>query len=148
MFHSCRTRVVCVALVLHSCHSYLTRVRLVSLVLHWCHIRVAPVTLLSLLSGTRIVKQTRSHVRGNQMLFFDKELLKAIMTQTELRNNFLQNESEENRKLYVKQINFCVSLLRKIKTGYYEHLNKKSVIDNKLFCRILAVKGAGERDGG
>ena len=42
------------------------------------------------------------------MPLFDKELLKAVMTRTILRNNFLHNKSEENRKLYVKQKNFCV----------------------------------------
>ena len=36
----------------------------------------------------------------------NKELSKAIMTRTKLSNNFLQNNSEENRKLYAKQINF------------------------------------------
>ena len=43
------------------------------------------------------------------MPFFDKELSKAIMTRTKLRNSFLQNKSEENKKLYAKQRNFCVS---------------------------------------
>ena len=43
------------------------------------------------------------------MPFFDKELSKAIMTRTKLHNNFLQNKSEENGKLYAKQSNFCVS---------------------------------------
>ena len=66
-------------------------------------------------------------------LSFDKEQSKAIMARTKLRNNFSQNKSEENRKLYVKQRNFCVSLLRKVKKRYYETLNEKSVIDNKLF---------------
>ena len=42
------------------------------------------------------------------MPFFDKELSKAIMTRTKLHNNFLQNKSEENGKLYAKQSNFCV----------------------------------------
>ena len=43
------------------------------------------------------------------MPFFDKELSKATMTRTKLHNRFLQNKSEENRKLYVKQRDFCVS---------------------------------------
>ena len=48
-------------------------------------------------------------VPDNPMLFFDKELSKAIMTTTKLRNNFLQKKSEENRKPYAKQRNFCLS---------------------------------------
>ena len=43
------------------------------------------------------------HVRSNQMPFFDKEPSKAIMVRTKLHNNFLQNNSEENRKLYTKK---------------------------------------------
>ena len=37
------------------------------------------------------------------MPFFDKELLKIIMTRTKLRDKFLQNNSEENRNLYARQ---------------------------------------------
>ena len=38
----------------------------------------------------------KKHARGNQMPFFNKELSKAIMTRTKLRNILLQNRSEEN----------------------------------------------------
>ena len=58
-----------------------------------------------------------------------KKLSKAITTRTKLSNNILENKSEENKKLYVKQRNFCVSLLIKFKKRYYENL--KSVIDNQ-----------------
>ena len=70
------------------------------------------------------------------MPFFNKELLKAIMTRTKLRNIFLQNRSEGNRIRYTKQINFFVSLLRKTKK-YYENLNEKCVVDNKLFWKTV-----------
>ena len=49
------------------------------------------------------------------MPFFNKDLSKAIMARTKLRNIFLQNKSEENKIRYTKQRNFCVSLLRKTK---------------------------------
>ena len=52
--HSCSTRV---ALMSHSC---LTRVALVLLALHSCCIHVTCVALVSLVSGTRVVNQTRS----------------------------------------------------------------------------------------
>ena len=51
-FHSCRTRVVRVALVSHLCRSCVARV---SLVFHSCLSRVARVALVSLVSGTRVV---------------------------------------------------------------------------------------------
>ena len=79
----------------------------------------------------------KKHARGNQMPFFNKELSKAIMTRTKLRNIFLQNRSEENRIRYTKQRNFCVSLLRKTKKRYYENLNEKFVVDNKLFWKTV-----------
>ena len=71
------------------------------------------------------------------MRLLAKELSKAIMTRTKLRNNFLQNKNEENRKLYAKQRNFCVSLLRKVKKRFYKTLIKKPVIDNKLFWKTV-----------
>ena len=71
------------------------------------------------------------------MPFFNKDLSKAIMTRTKLRNIFLQNKSEENKIRYTKQRNFCVSLLRKTKKRYYENLNEKSVVDNKLFWKTV-----------
>ena len=59
------------------------------------------------------------------------------MTRTKLRKIFLQNRSEGNRIRYTKQINFCVSLLRKTKKRYYENLNEKFVVDNKLFWKTI-----------
>ena len=70
------------------------------------------------------------------MPFFNKELSKARMMRTKLRNIFLQNRSEENRKRYTKQRNFWVSLLRKTKKRY-ENLNEKFVVDNKLFWKTV-----------
>ena len=52
------------------------------------------------------------HARGNQMPFMTKDLSKNIMKRS--RNKYLKN-NEENRKLYTKQRNYCVSLLRKTK---------------------------------
>ena len=77
----------------------------------------------------------KKYTRGNHMPFFNKDLSKAIMTRTKLRNIFLQNKSEENKIRYTKQRNVCVSLLRKTKKQYYQNLNKKNVVDNKLFTR-------------
>ena len=71
------------------------------------------------------------------MPFLNKDLSKAIMTRTKLRNIFLQNKGEENKIRYTKQRNFCVSLLRKTKKRYYENLNEKSAVDNKLFWKTV-----------
>ena len=77
----------------------------------------------------------KKHAQGNQMSFFNKDLSKAIMSRTKLRNISLQNRSEENKIRYTKRRNFCVSLLRKTKKRYHENLNEKSVVDNKLFWK-------------
>ena len=51
------------------------------------------------------------HTRGNQIPFMTKVLSKNVMTRSRLRNKYLKNNDEENRKLYAKQRNYCVSLL-------------------------------------
>ena len=81
--------------------------------------------------------QKIKYVRGNQMPFMTKQLSKEIMKRPRLRNNFLRNRTEENKILYNRQRNYCVSLLRKSKRGYYENLNIKNVTDNKLFWKSV-----------
>ena len=66
---------------------------------------------------------------------FTKELSKAILTRSRLRNNCLQIRNDTKKLLYTKQR--CVSLLRKIKRKYYDNLNKKCVTDNKLFWKTV-----------
>ena len=51
------------------------------------------------------------YARGNQMPFFTKEISEEIITRSRLRNKYLKNRNEENRAIYVKQRNYCVSLL-------------------------------------
>ena len=62
---------------------------------------------------------------------------REIMTRRRLRNRFLRNRSEENRKLFCKPRNKCVSLLRKSKKDYFANLNKKNITDNKRFRKIV-----------
>ena len=59
------------------------------------------------------------------------------MMRSRLCNIFLRNRTEENKILYKKQRNYCVSLLRRSKTEYYENLNIKNVTDNKLFRKSV-----------
>ena len=75
--------------------------------------------------------------RGNHMLFITKNIFKAIMKRSKLRNNYLKNKTDANRMLYKKQRNYCVSLLRKSKTNYYANLDAKKVSDNKLFWKVI-----------
>ena len=71
------------------------------------------------------------------MPFMSKALSKEIMTRTRLRNNFLNDRSEVNKRKYSKQRNSCVSLLRKSKSEYFGNLNEKKIGDNKTFWKTI-----------
>ena len=49
------------------------------------------------------------------MPFITEDISKSIMKRLGLRNNFLKNKTEQNKTLYTKQKNYCVSLLKKLK---------------------------------
>ena len=61
----------------------------------------------------------------------NKTLSKAIMLRTKLRNKFLKTRSNGNKTNYVKQQNYCVSLLRKTERDYYSNLDEKKSCNNK-----------------
>ena len=67
----------------------------------------------------------------------DKARSRDIMTRTQLRKNFLKDRNEENRKWYLKQHNYCVSLLRKSKSDYFGNLNEKNISDTKTFWKTI-----------
>ena len=69
------------------------------------------------------------------MPFMNKLLSRAHMKRTRLRNCYLKKRSEQNRLSYVKQRNYCVSLLRKTKKDYYS--NVKDIVNNKQFLRTV-----------
>ena len=67
----------------------------------------------------------------------NKSLSKAIMVRTRLRNIFLKNRSEENKIIYNKQRNLCVTLLKKSKREYYQNLGVENVCDDKKFWKVV-----------
>ena len=79
----------------------------------------------------------RKTIRRNQSPFINNEISKAIMKRTELRNKFLKHKTDESRQVFVKQRNYCVSLLRKSKRNYYSNLNVKNITDNKKFWKTI-----------
>ena len=81
------------------------------------------------------VKQ--KYVRSNQSPFSNKQILKAIMKSTRLRNKFLRTRSAEDRFAYNQQRNFCLSLIRKAKKDYFNNLDHKKVTDNKSFWKTV-----------
>ena len=79
----------------------------------------------------------QKYERGNHMPFMNKTLPRDIMTRTRLRNKFLKNRSEGNKKKFLKQRNYCVSLLRKSKSDYFENFHEKNIDDNKTFRKTI-----------
>ena len=79
----------------------------------------------------------QKHLRENHLPFMNKTLSKEIMMRTRLRSRFLKNRTEENKRKHMKQRNYCVSLLRKVKSEYYSNRNEKDVTDNKMFSKTV-----------
>ena len=79
----------------------------------------------------------KKHIRGKHLPFMNKELSKAIMHRSKLRNNFLGHRSNENRKKVFETTEYYVSLLRRIKKNYYSNLNEKNITDNKKFWKAV-----------
>ena len=75
------------------------------------------------------VKQ--KYVRSNQSPFLNKQILKAIMNRTRLRNKFLRTRSAEDRFAYNQQRDFCLSL-------------KKIIIITLIIRRLLIINLSGK----
>ena len=87
---------------------------------------------LSVNALNKYVPRKKKYTWGNHMPFFTNELSKEIKTSSWFHNKYLKNRKKENRAIYVKQRNHCVTLLWKSKK-YYKNLDKGNLIDNKLF---------------
>ena len=90
-------------------------------------------------------------VRGNQSPFMTKELSKAIMHTSKLKNKFNKYPTEINNRLYKKQRNYCVNLLTKVKKKYYNNLDLNIFDNNKTFWQNIKPlfsdkKGALQRN--
>ena len=79
----------------------------------------------------------QKHIRSNQFPFINKDIHKAIMTRTRLRNRFLKEPIPMNRLAYKKQKNYCVSVMHGNKKLYYCRLNVNRITDNKNFWRVV-----------
>ena len=71
------------------------------------------------------------YLRANHSSFVTKELSKAIMLRSKLRNQYLKCKSEEARVRFKIQRNYCVTILRKARCDYYEHVELGKVNDSK-----------------
>ena len=57
----------------------------------------------------------KRYIRANNAPFMTKELCKAIMVRSRLRNKSLKLKTIESREAYRKQRNYCVGLLRNLR---------------------------------
>ena len=70
-------------------------------------------------------------LRANDNPFMTKELRKAIMVRSRLRNKLNKKQTYSSKIAYKRQRNFCTSLLRKTKKEYYGNLNPINISYNK-----------------
>ena len=73
------------------------------------------------------------YLRSNQGRFITKNLHKAIMKRSRLRNKFLSDRTKMSRKEYKKQRNFCVNLLKRAKKQHFSNLHINSISDMQKF---------------
>ena len=67
--------------------------------------------------------QKSKYIRGNNAPFMNKELGKAIMKRSKLRNAFNKNKNDENWTLFAKQRNLCNKIKRNAKRLYFHKLS-------------------------
>ena len=80
----------------------------------------------------------KKYLRANHASFVTKELRKAIVLRTRLRNIYLKQRPEATKVAYNQQRNKCVSILKKSKKSYFESLDVKFVNYNKTFWKIIS----------
>ena len=86
------------------------------------------------------------YIKVNEANFMNKTLKKAVMTRSKLKNKYLKNNSEDNKKAYKSYRNYCVKLFKTEKKMYYEKLNTKLITDNKKFwCTVKPSFSDGKK---
>ena len=107
------------------------------------HFNSIPSNLFKEIVNTILEKHAptkKKYVRANQGPFITKTLSKEIMKRSRLRNKFLHTKSDIDRKVYNKQRNYVVSLLRKEKKDFYGNLDISKMTDNRVFGKSLSRK--------
>ena len=77
------------------------------------------------------------YLRANHASFVTKELRKAVMQKTGLRNIYLKQCTEATKVAYNQQRDKCASILKKSKRSYFESLDVKFVMDNEKFWKKI-----------
>ena len=85
----------------------------------------------------RIAPIKTKTLRGNDKPFMTKELRKAIMHRSRLKNIKQRHPSELNIFNYNQQRNRCLSILRATKKRFYDSIDGSQVTDNKKFWKTV-----------
>ena len=78
-------------------------------------------------------------LRQNNSPFMTKELRRAIMEISQLKNRYNNNRNYENWYWYLfkEQRNFCESFLRKTKRNYFKNVKIQDITDNEKFWKTI-----------
>ena len=77
------------------------------------------------------------YIRANHNPFINKDLRKAIMKRSRLKNIFLRNKTTDPHNDYKIQRNLCRNLPRKAKRSYFNAINPSCITDSKKFWRTI-----------
>ena len=105
----------------------------------WIRISKATLALSSLnfqtLSLEQFIKKNILRISNSPLM--TKTLRKAILNRSKLKNIYNRNLTKDNWVNYRKERNFCVNLLRKTKNEYFQNLNMRDLLDNKMFWQTI-----------
>ena len=76
------------------------------------------------------------YTTANDNPFITKDVCKAIMLRSNLRNRYNMLNTLETHLEYKRQRNVCTSLFKKSKRKYYGSLNPSHVGDYKKFWKV------------
>ena len=68
-----------------------------------------------------------------------KEMRKATIKKTRLKNKYLKNQGAATRKAFISQKNLCVFLVRKAKWDYHNELDHKKLTDKTFWKTVKPV---------
>ena len=79
----------------------------------------------------------KKYLQANHANFVTKQLRKAIMKRSKLRNDFLKDRNDTSQSAYRKQRNLRVTFLQKTKKQHFSNLEPKLITDNKNLRNLL-----------
>ena len=76
-------------------------------------------------------------IRGNQAPFVNKELAKAIMTRSRLKNTFIKDKNKQNWQAFAKQRNKCTKLRKKAIKSHFAKVTGKGTMTDRCFWKTV-----------